>query len=271
MNFIGSGRRLAAGDFARVAARLGCSEAALRAVVHVEARGEGFDAKARPVILPERHVFYRCLSGEARQRAVNQGLAWSAWQPGKYPATQDGRYEQLQRMMAIDAESGLKAASWGLGQVLGENHAMCGFATARALVERCVESEGGQLDVMAAFIAGAGLSDELRRGDWAGFARGYNGPRYRENAYDDKLARAFRRFSTEQPAEYDPLADGLLSLGDKGQVVRALQLAIGIHADGDFGPMTEQRVRAFQADHGLTIDGKVGKLTGRALGLAFWG
>jgi hypothetical protein len=32
--------------------------------------------------------------------------------------------------------------------------------------------------------------DDLRRGDWRGFAKGYNGPAYEQNDYHNKLARA---------------------------------------------------------------------------------
>lgn len=271
MNFIGTGQTLSGEDFARAAAVLGCDEAAIRAVTFVEARGQGFDAKKRPVILPERHVFYRNLKGEPRQRAVNQGLAYSTWQPGRYPATQDGRYDLLRMMMAIDPDAGLKCASWGLGQVLAENHRVCGFATPRALVEKCLESEGGQLIVMAGFIAGNNLARHLRSRNWAAFAEAYNGPSYRKNQYDVKLARAYQRLSSGISGAYDPLADGLLSVGDKGDVVKALQRALGIYADGDYGQITEQAVRDFQREHGLTIDGKVGKQTGKMLGLTFWG
>jgi len=85
-----------------------------------------------------------------------------------------------------------------------------------------------------------------------------------------KLDRTYRRFSVGASAAYNPLSDGLLSVGDKGEVVKVLQRAIGIHADGDFGPITAQAVRAFQREHGITIDGKVGKQTGKKLGLTFW-
>lgn len=270
MNFVGTGQLLSANDFARAAGKIGCEEAAIRAVTFVEARGQGFDARRRPIILPERHVFYRNLSGEKRQRAVNQGLAYASWQPGRYQATQDGRYEMLDRMVAIDETAGLEAPSWGIGQVLGENAELCGFDTPQAMIAKCLESEGGQLDVMVGFILGKGLADELRRRDWAGFAYGYNGKAYAKNEYDVKLDRAYRRLSIGASAAYNPLSDGLLSVGDKGEVVMVLQRAIGAHADGDFGSITEQAVRNFQREHGLTIDGKVGKQTGKMLGLTFW-
>jgi hypothetical protein len=44
-------------------------------------------------------------------------------------------------------------------------------------------------------VENAGLVDELRRNDWAGFARGYNGPGYADNRYDTKLASAYSNFS----------------------------------------------------------------------------
>ena len=271
MNFVGTGARLSPSDFARAAARIGCEPAAIQAVTQVEARGQGFDAKNRPILLFEPHVFYRNIEGETRTKAVTQGLAYSAWKPGNYPATQDGRYDQIARAEALAEEPALMAASWGIGQVLGENWELCDYKAPHELVAKCLEGEGGQLDVMVAFILGKGLGDELRRKDWAGFAKGYNGPGYAKNSYDQKLARAYTRLSTGQPTVYDPLADGLLSIGDKGDVVKALQAAIGVKPDGDFGPMTAQAVAAFQHEHGLTVDGKVGPQTGKALGLRFWG
>jgi cell wall-associated NlpC family hydrolase len=49
--------------------------------------------------------------------------------------------------------------------------------------------------------------------------------------------------------------------------VRGLQRALGISADGVFGPQTEEAVRSFQRRHGLVADGVVGPATRRALGL----
>jgi Transglycosylase-like domain/Putative peptidoglycan binding domain len=56
--------------------------------------------------------------------------------------------------------------------------------------------------------------------------------------------------------------------GDRGQAVRSVQRALGIPADGVFGPQTQRAVRQFQRRKGLVVDGIVGPQTRTALGLA---
>jgi cell wall-associated NlpC family hydrolase len=62
--------------------------------------------------------------------------------------------------------------------------------------------------------------------------------------------------------------DGMLRKGDRGAAVAAVQRALGIPADGVFGPQTRRAVRAFQARHGLVVDGIVGPATMAALGIS---
>ncbi len=51
----------------------------------------------------------------------------------------------------------------------------------------------------------------------------------------------------------------------QGRQVEMLQEALGISADGVYGPETEEAVRSFQSAHGLTVDGIVGPATIAAL------
>ena len=50
----------------------------------------------------------------------------------------------------------------------------------------------------------------------------------------------------------------LLKNGSKGEDVKKLQEKLGLAADGDFGPVTESKVKVWQASNGLTADGVVG-------------
>ena len=59
----------------------------------------------------------------------------------------------------------------------------------------------------------------------------------------------------------------VLKTGAGGGTVVALQRALGVSADGVFGPMTRRAVRRFQRSHGLTVDGIAGPATLRALGI----
>ena len=86
--------------------------------MEVEASGGGFDRLKRPKMLFEPYVFWRNISGAARTRAASLGLAYAAWKPGAYPTDS---YPRLMQAMAIDETAALKAACWGLGQILGEN------------------------------------------------------------------------------------------------------------------------------------------------------
>ena len=55
--------------------------------------------------------------------------------------------------------------------------------------------------------------------------------------------------------------------GSKGESVVKLQTALGIWADGDFGPNTDKAVRTFQISKGLFPDGIVGPNTWNALSI----
>jgi peptidoglycan hydrolase-like protein with peptidoglycan-binding domain len=56
-------------------------------------------------------------------------------------------------------------------------------------------------------------------------------------------------------------------VGSHGGGVRELQRALGVPADGAFGPQTAQAVRSYQRRHGLVADGVVGPRTRAALGI----
>ena len=58
-----------------------------------------------------------------------------------------------------------------------------------------------------------------------------------------------------------------LKLGSRGTDVITLQKKLNLHQDGIFGPLTEEAVKEFQKNNGLTIDGIVGAKTWAKLGV----
>jgi cell wall-associated NlpC family hydrolase len=59
----------------------------------------------------------------------------------------------------------------------------------------------------------------------------------------------------------------VLRLHDRGPAVSDLQRALGVPADGEFGPVTLRAVKRYQAKHGLLVDGQVGDHTRASLHL----
>lgn len=186
--FRGRAARIVTADIETVAAQIHVAVVALQAVMAVETSGSGFDAAGRPSILFEPHVFFRNLGGDKLQAAMDQGLAYPQWGERPYPPTSDGNYARLTSAYAIDETAALKACSWGLGQILGENYHQALYADVQSMVQAAMDSEFAQLGMMANFIVTNGLVEALQGGDWRTFARRYNGPGYSENHYDTKLA-----------------------------------------------------------------------------------
>ncbi|TPM37059.1 N-acetylmuramidase family protein [Mesorhizobium sp. B2-3-2] len=185
----------------KLGAKIGVGEDEIHAFLDVETRGHGFDSQGRPVMLFEPHVFYRNLAGAARSHAVEQGLAYPKWGEKPYPADS---YPRLKAACAIDEAAALKSASWGLGQVLGENFKAAGYPTPQTLVSAMMQSEELQLEAAISFIKANHLDAALRSHDWATFAKGYNGAAYKKNGYDTKLADAFRKWSRIKDTPWPP-------------------------------------------------------------------
>lgn len=197
MSFVGKAISKTEDDVVSAASDMDVEVAALKAVLAVESLGKGFDNAGRPKALFERHHFYRHLAKkpDKQAEAVAAGLAYHDWGTKPYPKGSDAVYAEIEAACAIDRDAALRSTSWGLGQVMGSNHKLAGCETVEQMVTEAMESEVNQLRHMTAFIHSAGLLDELDRKDWAGFARGYNGPGYAKNAYDVKLAEAYEKFA----------------------------------------------------------------------------
>jgi murein DD-endopeptidase MepM/ murein hydrolase activator NlpD len=76
--------------------------------------------------------------------------------------------------------------------------------------------------------------------------------------------------STPEPVVVaEEVSKGFVSLkkGSKGSAVKSLQTALKITSDGDFGPITEKAVKAYQTKKGLPVTGIADESTWKRLGL----
>lgn len=244
------------------AKRLRVDLAALLAVVEVESAGKPFaivEGEKQPLIRWEGHYFDRRLAGPSREAARAAKLAHPRAGKIKNPRGMERRYALLARAVNHDAVA-WECISVGVGQVMGAHWRKLGYQSARALWESAATLQG-QIELMIRYIEAFGLVDELRRKDWTGFARGYNGPAHAKHNYSGKLTAAYRRHSDTPTG-----VSGMLRMGATGARVREMQTLLRraghpLNVDGDYGPATKTALRAFQQSKGLTLDGVAGPET----------
>ncbi|KWC22758.1 peptidoglycan-binding protein [Burkholderia ubonensis] len=203
-------RHLTLADLERAAQTLDAPLACVRAVNEVESRGAGFLPDGRPVILFERHIFWKRLAARgidpAPFAAKNQNIL--AQSRGGYQGGA-AEYGRLAAAELIDAGTAWESASWGAFQVMGYHWERLGYASVDDFVARMENGEADQLDAFVRYVmADPALVAALKGRKWAAFAKGYNGPDYAANLYDAKLARAYDRYAARdtQPAPLDQAA-----------------------------------------------------------------
>lgn len=250
MDFQGQGRPLSDEGMDQICSTLGVSEPEVWAVLTVETRGFGFLQDRRPQILFERHIFHKLTKG--RHDSGHADI--SNKKPGGY-AGGTAEYARLEKAMSLDREAALQSASWGIGQVMGFNYEVAGFVTIDDMVAAMVTDENAQLLAMANFIQGNNLARALQRQNWVSFARGYNGPSFKKNEYDTRLAAAHAKYKIILPdLAFRTAQAALLYLDiDPGPI------------DGFRGRRTRSALMQFQEQFGLPETGELDYDTERKL------
>lgn len=166
-------------NFEEVATLLGCEVEAIQAVVEVESGSAGaFAANGKPIILFEPHIFSRRTNRQ--YDTSHPTISYRSWDSTKYPRTQDGRWAQLREAYALNPQEAIASASYGLFQIMGFNHAACGFADPKAFVTDMCRGQAQQLKAFAELrarqqsgrrIGAQGLGRLRRRLQWFGSSR----------------------------------------------------------------------------------------------------
>jgi hypothetical protein len=244
IDFFGTATALTSGGVVEALAGANLGQAELWSVLSVETSGCGYLPDRRPKILFERHIFSR-LTGQ-QYDADDSDISQPT--PGGYGPSGVHQYDRLNAAMQLDATAGLKSASWGLGQIMGENFAAAGYASVESMALDMVASEDNHLRAMVNFMSAQGMIGPLMSHDWASFARRYNGPNYAGNNYDGLLGHFYAQYSA------GALPD--LRVRTAQIYLRYLGYALGA-IDGVPGPATRAAVLAFQAKVPMTATGAI--------------
>jgi hypothetical protein len=185
--------QLSEADWNSAASMLGVDVPTIMAVAEVESPGGGFLPSGEPFILFEAHVFSRLTRHQ--YDSSHPAISSRRWNRGLYRRAQL-EHARLAAAVALDRDAALQSASWGCFQIIGENWRRCGFRSLQAFVNAMYRGEPEHLQAFCHLVVSMGLTDELQREDWDGFARIYNGPDYATHNYAGRMALAHHAFST---------------------------------------------------------------------------
>lgn len=178
--------------------------AAVKAVNEVESCGKGFLIDGRPKILFEGHIFWRQLRSRGINPAdfsnsSNESVLYQSFNRKHYLGGSK-EYERLEQAANISLdpifrEAALASASWGCYQVMGFHAIPLGYSSLQQFVDEMHKHERNHLEVFGRYILKNGCLPHLQSKNWANFAACYNGPGYAQNKYDEKMAKAYLKFS----------------------------------------------------------------------------
>lgn len=249
--FTGKGTPLSNDGLAEACDTLHVGLPEIWAILKVETSGCGFLPDRRPQILFERHVFHRQTLGRFDHTAPDL----SDDDAGGYEGGAR-EYARLTRAIALDRQTALNSASWGIGQIMGENAGLVGFPDVETMVRTMVESEDAQMGGVIGFLTATNLDSALRAKKWENVARRYNGKNYAKKGYHTKLHDAFVDYSVN---------------GTPDMRIRTAQVYLTYGGfkpgpvDGAIGNRTRTALKAFQQAKSLPVTGEVDAPTYAAL------
>lgn len=299
MGILGKGAALAITqrDIWELGQEIKVDPAVIDGIGKTESAGNGWFPNGQIKILPEPHKFFQYLPKTKKAQALTDGLATRTYEEtkatGHYKRMTNGpgpRYALLEKWIALDETAAYMAISSGTFQIMGFNFKDCGFTSAKDMFEAFCESEVHQLRAFVNFIKSrSGGITALRTEDYEKIELLYNGggqngayaKQMRINVNKARRGRWMNYSPTgvvpaiEPPIQKPKKASGItiLKKGINSAEVEAAQNRLvlwgyDIQPDGLFGKETEDAVKVFQKDQGLTVDGVISDKTRTALFMA---
>jgi len=172
-------------QIAILAASNGWSYAALKALIEVESGGVGFAPDTGKLIIQFEPVWFK------RKAPYSPSGKWSL----NGVERQHKEWEAFNEAYKINANAAMESASIGMMQVMGFHYKKLGFKTVGEMWDFAKVSEANQVELAIRFIkTNPKLDAAVKNKEWATVAYYYNGPKYKTNNYDNKLANAYLKY-----------------------------------------------------------------------------
>ena len=176
------------------------------------------------------------------------------------------------KMGNVEEGDGWRFRGRGLKQLTGrENYTRFGESVGMSAEEAAeyVATPAGAIESACWFWNANNLNDIADSDDVKRMTKKINGGTIGLEDRQKRYVHAMKVLGMEAEdlaADDDDVAEilddiGVLRKGSKGEGVKIMQEALGITADGDFGPGTEHALKEWQAANGLTADGIAGPAT----------
>ncbi|MBC8343755.1 MAG: DUF3380 domain-containing protein [Bacteroidetes bacterium] len=195
---IKKGKELTENEIIDAANKYKIDLAVLKAVIEVEAKAKGFYAEGKPSIAFHGQKFWK----ELEKRNIDPNslvekypdIVYPRWSR-KYIRHNEKEYERLEIAKSIEKESAYLSTNWGMFQLSGYDYKRCGFNNVNEFVFNLYKTEKEQLEAFCQYLVNRKLIEDIQEHNWKEFANKYNGPANTRYRFDQRLEKAYQKYS----------------------------------------------------------------------------
>jgi len=192
------GKELTENEIYDAAKELKIEISALRAIIEIQSKTKGFLADGKPSITFHGHKFWQILVKKNIDPLPLQvkypEVVYPKWTK-KFIKTNEKEYERLEKAKSIDKEAAYLSTTWGMFQVSGSEYKNCGFNTVHEMVFKLYQTEKEQLQAFSKLLISRNVIEDIKEKNWAQVAKKLNGPLRLKSDIDQKLEKAFQKYS----------------------------------------------------------------------------